>query len=244
MKTIGIIGGVTWHSSIEYYRLINQGIAEILGGQNSAKIVLYSVNFSEHLDIHQTEGWDGVLNETVEIGQKLKRAGADFLILAANTLHRIAGELENVILLPVLHITETTGEAIIKTGLKKIGLIGTRYTMGEDFYKKRLKEDYGLEIVIPDEEDFKKMDDMIYNDLACGNYGLPTQKRCKKIINNMEKKGVEGIILGCTELPKLIKSLSLSLPVFDTLAIHAKAAVKFALKVRQKTLGKKSYFDK
>lgn len=232
MKTIGIVGGTTWHSSVEYYRRINEETASRLGGQNSAKIILWSVNFAEHLMIHNQGGWEAVLNEVVTIGRRLKAANADVLLLGANTLHKIAPDVARDVGLPLLHIADVTGEAILKAGLKKVGLLGTRFTMGEDFYRTRLADRFDLEVVVPHGKDFETIDTLIYEDLSRGNYSQAVRQKCLGVMQNLENTGVEGIILGCTELPKLVGGAYKSLPVFDTLDLHARAAVDAALGTR------------
>ena len=229
MKTIGIIGGTTWHSTAEYYRVINEKIAERLGGQHSARILLYSVDFHDHIARHTALGWDGVFDELHEIVQILTEGGADFLLLAANTLHKVAADLQESLEVPVLHIARACGQAISKSGIRTLALLGTRYTMREDFYTSILRDSFNLDILIPEKTDFDTIDHLIYHEMAVGNFGDAVRKQCLDVMERLVDRGAEGIILGCTELPKLMAGISFQRPLFDTLEIHAEAAAEFAL---------------
>ena len=229
MKTAGIIGGMSWTSSLEYYRLMNRLVQERLGGSHSAKLILWSVDFDEHLSIHERGGWDAVAQEAIDIARKLEAAGADFLLMAVNTLHRIADRVETAVDLPLLHIADATGAAVAAAGLHTVGLLGTRHTMNEDFYRDRLRERHGLETVLPAADDRTEIDRIIFADLVVDRYTDAARRACLAVVDKLAAAGAEGVILGCTELPKLVTGARTSLPIFDTLAIHARAAVDYAL---------------
>jgi len=229
MKTIGMIGGTGWPSTLDYYRIINQETNKRLGGLNSAMIILSSFNYAEIDRLNKLEDHAGVYKLVLEASIKLKKASVDFLILCANTLHQYADDLENEIGLKIVHIADATSEEIKKTGLSKIGLLGTRFTMEMDFYTKRLSQ-FGIESLVPEkpERDFIQsaiMDELLKEILKSG-----TRERFLNIINDLKRKGAEGIVLGCTEIPMLIKQKDVNLRLFNTLEIHAKAAVSFSLK--------------
>jgi len=229
MKTIGLIGGTSWVSTLEYYRIINKTVKEKLGKAHSARCILYSVDFEEDI-IQNNYNWDEITKNFINIAKRLDQAGADFILLCANTLHKIAGDVEKNINIPIVHIADVTGEEIKKEGLKKVGLLGTKYTMKEDFYKKRLKEKFGIETVIPDVEEIKIVHDIIIDELTYEIIKKSSKEKYKKIINHLVSKGAEAVVLGCTEIPLLINESDVDIPVFDTTAIHAKAAVEHAIK--------------
>ncbi len=226
MKTIGMIGGVTWESTKDYYRIINELTREQLGGVHSAKIILYSVDF----DFILSSGWQQKIDLLREKAQLLERAGADCLIICANTLHKLYNEIQSVVDIPIIHIADAVGSTIHKKGLHKVGLLGTRPTMEEDFYKKRLKDKFDIDTIVPDEDSRNFIQKVIYKELAKGNFLEESKKRYIEICNNLIANGAEGIILGCTEIPLLISQNDFSIPVFNTTFIHASAAVDFALK--------------
>ena len=226
MKTIGMIGGVTWESTKDYYRIINELTREQLGGVHSAKIILYSIDF----DFILSSGWQQKIDLLREKAQLLERAGADCLIICANTLHKLYNEIQSVVDIPIIHIADAVGSTIHKKGLHKVGLLGTRPTMEEDFYKKRLKDKFDIDTIVPDEDSRNFIQKVIYKELAKGNFLEESKKRYIEICNNLIANGAEGIILGCTEIPLLISQNDFSIPVFNTTFIHASAAVDFALK--------------
>ena len=201
-----------------------------LGGSHSARIALWSVDFAEHLEIHERDGWNGVEKEMAGILGRLKNAGADFALLCANTLHMVYDAVEGRAGIPILHIADAAGAAIQKAGIGRIGLIGTRHTMGEDFYRVRLRERFGIETIVPAGEDFRAIDDIIFRELVMDRYEEPARRRCLEIIDRLVEAGAGGIVLGCTELPKLVSGAKISVPVFDTLQLHAEAAVEEALR--------------
>ena len=228
MKTIGMIGGTGWVSTLEYYRLINQETNRKLGGLNSAKILLYSFNYAEIDRLNQTEDHAGVYKLVLDAALKLKLASADFLVLCANTLHQYIDELEKSVGLKVVHIADATAIEINVKKLKKIGLLGTRFTMEMDFYTKRLSE-AGIESFVPEKNDRDFIHYAIMNELLKEDFREETKERFINIINQLEQRGAEGIVLGCTEIPLLIKPEDIRLPIFNTLEIHASAIVEFAL---------------
>jgi aspartate racemase len=229
MKTIGLIGGTTWLSTIEYYRIINETVKEKLGGAHSAHCILYSVDFDEF--VLQREGkWDEIACSFIDIAKRLEQSGADFLIICANTIHKIADEIQKSVNIPILHIADVTAERIVESGLKKVGLLGTKYTMEEEFYKRRLKERFNIETIVPETKEREIIHNIILDELTHEIIKRSSKQKYIKIINNLVYKGAEGIILGCTEIPLLIKENDVNTHIFDTTAIHAKAAVEFALK--------------
>ncbi len=230
MKTIGLIGGMSWESSLEYYRILNETVKEKLGGLHSAKCILYSVEFAE-IEVLQHEGrWDEAARAMVEAGQSLERAGADLLVLCTNTMHKLAGELEAGVTIPLLHIADATADAIKAAGISRVGLLGTRFTMEQDFYKGRLEKKHGLEVFIPDETDREIVHRVIYGELCLGVIKPESRQAFTTIIEKLVKAGAQGVILGCTEIENLVRQEDSPLPVFPTTRIHATAAVDWALK--------------
>jgi aspartate racemase len=229
MKTIGLLGGMTWHSTAEYYRLINAGVQARLGGSHSAKCILYSVEFAEVEKLQHEGGWDALSGFVIDAARRIEQAGADLLVICANTIHRAAEAVEAAISIPLLHIADATAGEIRKQGLRTVGLLGTRFTMEQDFYRCRLEQRHHLEVLIPSEEERKRVHDVIYNELGRGIIADASRGAYKAIIQNLQARGAEGVILGCTEIPLLIRQGDCSLPVFDTTAIHAAAAVQWAL---------------
>lgn len=229
MKKIGLIGGMSWESSLEYYKIINETTKLKLGGLHSAECLMYSVDFQEIESLQHQNKWEELTNIMVDTAEKLKNAGADFIVICTNTMHKMASDIENRVGIKVLHIAEVTGEKIIQKGMKKVGLLGTKFTMEGDFYKKVLKERFNIDVVIPDEDDREIVHEVIYEELCKGIINENSKEKYKKIINSLVLKGAEGIVLGCTEIPLLIKQEDVSIPVFDTTTIHAVSAVEFAL---------------
>ncbi len=229
MKTIGLIGGMSWESSIEYYRIINQMVREKLGGTHSAKSVMVSVDFAE-IELLQHEGrWQEATTMLVKTARDLEAAGADFVVLCTNTMHKMADAIIENTHIPFLHIADATAEKVKAEGITKIGLLGTRFTMEEDFYKSRLIDKYGLDVLIPEKEDRMYIHQVIYDELVKGKV-LPESKRgFIAIIFKLISQGVQGIILGCTEIGLLVAEKDCPIPIFDTTRIHAEAAVDFSL---------------
>lgn len=228
MKTIGIIGGLTWLSTADYYRLINQQVNKKLGGVEAGKIIIYSVNFAEIKVLTENNDWDGIASILKEVARKLESAGADCILIGANTMHKIADEVQGAINIPLIHIAEETARVIESKGLKKVALLGTKYTMQLDFYTKKLAAK-GIETIIPGEEDIAYINNAIYTEMGKGIFLPETKDRFIQIINKLQHAGAEAVILGCTEIPILIKQDDVEVPVLDTTAIHADAAVKFSL---------------
>jgi len=229
LKTIGLIGGMSWESSLEYYRIVNETVKAKLGGLHSAKCLLYSVDFSEIELLQHQHKWDELTDIMVNIADILKRGGADFIVLCTNTMHKMAEDIENRAGIKVLHIAKVTGEKIVQQGLKKVALLGTKFTMEQDFYKKVIEDKFNIEVLVPDEGERNIIHSVIYDELCKGIIKESSKKEYLKIINNLILKGAEGIVLGCTEIPLLIKQEEVSVPVFATTTIHAVAAAEFAL---------------
>jgi aspartate racemase len=230
MKIIGLIGGMSWESSLEYYRIINEEVKRKLGGLHSAKILMYSFDFEEIEKVQHQGKWGEAAKLMIEAAQRLEKAGADFVVICSNTMHKMSGEVRKNIGIPLLHIGDATAEKIREANFKKVGLLGTRFTMEEDFYKGRLIGRYGFEVVIPDEKGRQIVHDIIYKELCLGVIKPSSKGQFCEIIKNLVKDGAEGIILGCTEIPLLIKQEDVKVPLFDTTRIHAESAVKYALK--------------
>ena len=227
-KTIGFIGGLTWHSTLDYYRLLNQLTNAKLGDASSAKILLYSVNFEEIKTLTYANNWDGIATIMIDIAQTLEKAGANCILLGANTMHHIADSVSTAISIPLIHIAEVTATNISLKGLKKVALLGTKYTMQLPFYTNTLSA-HGITTIIPEQADIDFINDTIYNEMGKGIFLPATKEKYLHIIEKLVAKGAEGVILGCTELPILIKQTDCAVPVFDTALIHANAAVEFAL---------------
>ena len=229
MKTIGILGGMSWESSIEYYRIINEEVNHRLGGVHSAKILMYSVDFAEIEALQHAGRWDEATAFMVDAAQRIERGGADFLVIATNTMHKMAEEVAAAIGIPLLHIADATAERIKAQGLRKVGLLGTRFTMEEDFYRGRLERKHGLTVLIPDKADRDEVHRVIYEELVMGRIVPASRQRYIAIMERLIDQGAEGIILGCTEIGLLVKDGDVPVPLFDTTRIHAEAAVDWAL---------------
>ncbi len=221
---------MSWESSLEYYRIINRAVNNKLGGLHSAKSILYSVDFEVIEKLQRQGDWEELTKIMIESAQRLESAGADMIIICTNTMHKMAEDMEKHINVPLLHIADATALKIKDYGLKKIGLLGTKFTMEQDFYKGRLINNYGLEVIVPDTEERQIIHDIIYNELCLGEIKESSKISYIKVIDNLEKKGAEGIILGCTEIPLLIKQTDVKIPLFDTTKIHAEFAVDFSIK--------------
>ncbi|NOQ25038.1 MAG: amino acid racemase [Bacteroidales bacterium] len=230
MKTIGLIGGMSWESSLEYYRIINEKVKKELGGLHSAQSLMYSVDFENIKNLQHEGKWDDLTTIMIDAAKRLEKGGADIIVICTNTMHKMAEDIQNNIDLPLIHIADTTAQAIKELKLNKIGLLGTKFTMEQDFYKGRLTEKHGLSVVIPNNEDRDIVHKIIYNELCQGNIKDSSKKEYIRIIENMVKNGAEGVILGCTEIPLLIKQGDVNVPVFDTTTIHAEQAVLQAIK--------------
>lgn len=228
MKTIGLLGGMSWESTVEYYRLINEAVKSRCGGLHSAKCLLYSVDFEEIEYYQRTDNWDKAAQVLAGAAQSLEKGGADFIILCTNTMHKVFSEIQRSIRIPMLHIADATANEIKARGIKQVGLLGTRYTMEQDFYKSRL-EQVGINVLIPEENERKIINKVIYEELCLGKILQASKEDYKRIILGLEAKGAEGVILGCTEIGLLIKQEDSPIPLFDTTRIHAIKAVEIAL---------------
>lgn len=229
MKTIGLIGGMSWESSLEYYRLINQLVKAKLGGFHSAKSLMVSVDFAE-IETFQAQGrWPEAAQALVEAAQSLENGGADFVVLCTNTMHKVAAEIQAQIHIPFLHIADATAEKIQAAGLKRVGLLGTRFTMEEDFYTSRLTQRYGLEVLVPNASQREIVHRVIYDELVKGLIRQESRAQYLEIIEQLVREGAEGVILGCTEIGLLVQDGDCQIPLFDTTRIHAEAAVAYAL---------------
>lgn len=228
MKTIGLIGGMSWESTVTYYQIINETIKERLGGFHSAKILLYSVDFAE-IESYQASGaWDKSAEALAEAAERLERAGADFIVICTNTMHKVAPQMAERIRIPILHIAEATAEELNKQGVRRVALLGTKYTMTQDFYKNKLVK-AGIEVLIPEAAEVETINQIIYDELCLGKILTQSKKRYLEVIDKLSARGAEGVILGCTEIGLLIGQADTALPVFDTTQIHARQAALLAL---------------
>ena len=229
MKTIGLIGGMSWESSIEYYRIINEAVRDRLGGLHSAKSVMYSVDFADIEALQHQEKWEEATVLMIGAAQHVQHGGADFVLLCTNTMHKMAEDIQEHIDIPLLHIADATAEQIKAQGLRKGGLLGTKFTMEEDFYRGRLTEKHGVEVVIPTEEEREIVHRVIYDELCRGETKPSSKAQYIRIMDHLVEEGAEGIILGCTEIGLLVQEEDSQVPLLDTTKIHAVAAVEYAL---------------
>lgn len=230
MKRIGLIGGMTWESTLEYYRIINERIKADLGGFHSGRILMDSLDFDEIEKCQSRGAWDESADILADSAERLEKAGADLLLICTNTMHKVAGAVAARVRAPLLHIVDVTAERILRAGLKTVGLLGTRFTMEQDFYKGRLEEKFGLTVLVPDAEGRSVVDGVIYNELTFGIISPESRSKYVGIIEGLAGRGAEGVILGCTEIPLLVRQEDVRIPVFDTTRIHAEAAVEAALR--------------
>lgn len=229
MKTIGMIGGMSWESTLEYYRLINQEVKAQLGGFHSAKCTMVSVDFHEIELLQKENDWERAAQLLVEAARNVENGGADFLLICTNTMHKVADAVQARIQIPLLHIADPTAQAVKARGIEKIALLGTRFTMEEAFYKDRLVQDHGLQVILPSDVEMDVIHHVIYQELCLGVIQPASRDRYLKIVDGLIQEGAEGVILGCTEIGLLIKDGDSRVPFFDTTAIHAQAAVAYAL---------------
>ncbi|KOO15809.1 aspartate racemase [Vibrio xuii] len=229
MKTIGIIGGMSWESTAEYYKQLNEGVKQHKGGLHSAKIILNSVDFAEVELLQRNGEWDKSAALLCDAAQSVERAGADFVLIATNTMHKVAEHVQEAISIPLLHIADTTGEVLVKKGITKVGLLGTAFTMEEAFYKQRLSDKFGIEVVVPNGVQRKLVHDVIYNELCLGKVNRRSKDDFHTIISDLAENGAQGVILGCTEIGLLVSQDETETPLFDTVEIHALAAVQEAV---------------
>ncbi len=231
MKTIGLIGGMSWESSLEYYRIINERTKTKLGGFHSAESLMYSVDFAEIETLQHQGKWPETAQILSRAAKSLEAGGADFIVLCTNTMHKVASEIESAVRIPLLHIADTTARSILTRGLKKVGLLGTRFTMEEDFYKGRLTKKHGLEVLVPPPPDRETIHRVIYEELVIGRIDPSSRQQFVKIIERLAEAGAQAVILGCTEIGLLVKDKDSPIPLFDTTRIHAEAAVEMALEL-------------
>jgi aspartate racemase len=229
MKTIGLLGGMSWESSIEYYRIINQTARERLGGLHSAQCLMFSFDFAEIEALQMAGDWDTAAQKLADAAQDLERGGADGIVLCTNTMHKLAGAIESAVNIPLLHIADTTARKICDDGLKTIGLLGTRFTMEQDFYKGRLTDQFGLNVLVPDAAGIEIVHRAIYDELCLGIVRDDSRAAYLRVMDDLAARGAQGIILGCTEITLLIKPEHTALPLYDTTYLHAVAAVDWAL---------------
>ena len=229
MQTIGLIGGMSWESSAQYYRLINQGVQARLGGVHSARSLFYSVDFGEIERLQHAGDWDALGVRMIDAAQRLERGGADFIVLCTNTMHKLAGAIEASVSIPLLHIADPTAHRIQGAGVTCVGLLGTAFTMEEGFYKDRLRERFGLEVLTPPKADRRIVHEVIYSELVAGTVSDASREQYRRIMQDLVDQGAQAIILGCTEIMLLVGEKDCCVPVFDTTTLHAEAAVDRAL---------------
>ena len=229
LKTIGLIGGMSWESTVTYYKIINETVKEKLGGLHSAKCILYSIDFQEIEECQANGNWEKSGEILGEAANNLEKAGADFIVICTNTMHKVINQIKEKISITILHIAEMTAEKILEKGLKNIALLGTKYTMEQDFYKSKLIEEE-INVIIPDKNDIEIINKVIYDELCLGIINSNSKKKFLEIVDKLRSKGAEGIILGCTEIGLLIKNEDTDVPLFDTAVIHAEEAAIYSIK--------------
>ena len=229
MKTIGLLGGMSWESTASYYKVLNEGVKSRLGGLNSAKVVLFSVNFDEIEKLQHQGRWDETAVLLSDAAESVEKAGADFLMICTNTMHKVVPEIESRISIPVLHIADATANVLQADGIEKVGLLGTRFTMEKDFYKGRLTNNFGMDVVVPSSEDQDTVHTIIYDELCKGVIKESSKKQYLTIIDKLYAEGAQAVILGCTEIALLVSQRDTQVPLYDTTEIHAKQGVEYAL---------------
>jgi len=229
MKTIGLLGGMSWESTVGYYRAINEGVKNALGGLHSAKIILHSVDFDPIEKLQHKGDWEGTAKILSEAALSVQAAGADFLLICTNTMHKVAPEIEKAVQIPLLHIADATAELLINKGIKTVGLLGTAFTMEHDFYKGRLTGNYGLKVLVPDDADRSIVHNVIYQELCLGQTLESSKAEYIRIIEHLSNQGAEAVILGCTEIGMLVNQTDTNVELCDTTAIHAAKAVEYAI---------------
>jgi len=229
MKTIGLLGGMSWESTLRYYRVLNQGVKTNLGGLHSAKICMVSVDFDEIEKLQQSGDWDETAVILSKAAQAVEAGGADFLLICTNTMHKVADAIQDKISIPILHIADTTAKQLLKDKITTVGLLGTQFTMQQEFYKGRLINKFDIQVVVPNEEDQILVHKVIYNELCLGDINKDSREKFLQIIERLYVQGAQAVILGCTEIALLIQQKHTKVPLYDTTEIHAKAAVEYAL---------------
>jgi len=228
-KVIGLIGGLSWESSAEYYRILNEAVRGRLGGLHSARILMWSFDFAEIEALQHVGRWDEATQLMIDAARRLERGGSDFVLIASNTMHRMAGDVQAAINIPLLHIADPTAERIRAAGVTRVGLLGTAFTMEQDFYKGRLASEHGLEVFVPDEADRAAVHRIIYDELVQGRVEPSSRETYRAVMARLVERGAEAIILGCTEIMLLVGAEDSTVPLYDTTTIHAEAAVERAL---------------
>ena len=229
MKTIGLIGGMSWESTVTYYQMINEGIKDSLGGLHSAKVLLYSVDFFEIEALMSRGAWDEAAELLGDVAQRLEAAGADMILICTNTLHKVAPQVQSRIRVPLVHIAEAAAEELLSKGITRVGLLGTKYTMMQEFYREKLTE-RGIDVLIPEGEEIDLVNRVIFDELCLGVVKEDSKAGYLKVIANLQARGAQGVLLGCTELGLIVSQEDVSLPLFDTTVIHTKKAVELALR--------------
>jgi len=229
MKTIGMLGGMSWESTLTYYRLLNEGIKTQLGGLHSAKICMVSVDFDEIEKLQHADAWDEMGNQLSESALAIERGGADFLMICTNTMHKVAPQIEQALSIPLLHIADATARALQSDGIQRIGLLGTRFTMEQAFYTRRIVDNFGIEVLIPDSAKREVVHRVIYEELCLGIINKQSKQEFLDIITEFAQQGAQAVVLGCTEIAMLVQQSDTAVPLYDTTNIHAQAAIKFAL---------------
>ncbi|ROR94896.1 aspartate racemase [Sinobacterium caligoides] len=229
MKTVGLLGGMSWESTADYYRAINEGVKKRLGGLHSAKIAMYSVDFAQIEHMQHEGDWEATAKILSDAAQKVESAGADFLLICTNTMHKVSPQIEEAIDIPLLHIADATAEVLVGEGIQTVGLLGTAFTMEQDFYKGRLKERYGLNVLTPNQEDILIVHNVIYQELCLGDVRKKSKDEYLRIIESLSNQGADAVILGCTEIGMLVNQGDTNTRLFDTTEIHAESAVKYAI---------------
>jgi aspartate racemase len=233
MKTIGMLGGMSWESSVTYYQAFNCAVKHALGGLHSAKVVMVSVDFAEIEKLQHAGDWQATAVILSKAALQVEQAGADFLVICTNTMHKVAEQIQANINIPIVHIADSTAEVLVEENISKVGLLGTKFTMQQDFYKRRLTDKYAIEVLVPHPPEQQIVHDIIYQELCLGSVKSASRQQYIEIINGLFARGVQAVILGCTEIALLIGQEHTTVPLYDTTAIHAQAAVNFALKTPQ-----------
>lgn len=232
MKTIGLLGGMSWESTVSYYRALNEGVKAALGGFHSAKLCLYSVDFAEIERLQHAGDWDATAEILCQAARNVEAGGADFLLIGTNTMHKVAPQVAEAVSIPLLHIADATAQRLAADGIRRVGLLGTRFTMEQDFYKGRIAEGFGIEVLVPDEAQRDLVHEVIYTELCLGQVKETSRQRYLEIIQSLRERGAEAVILGCTEIALLVQQSHTEVPLYDTTAIHAEEAVKWALEAQ------------
>lgn len=229
MRTIGLLGGMSWESTANYYKAINEGVKAAKGGFHSAKIALFSVDFAEIESMQRSGDWQGAADHLIQAALAIQAAGADALLICTNTMHKVASEIERNLSIPLIHIADTTAQSLVQDGVTKVGLLGTAFTMEQDFYKGRLLKQFGIDVIVPNDSQRKRVHDIIYQELVKGEVRESSKQEYLRIVDDLAANGAQAIILGCTEIAMLIKQQDTAIPLYDTTQIHSDAAVKFAI---------------